>query len=471
MGKGKTKSDSTAAYINAVNNNIDNKIFDSKRTVYPEKIEDRKVRSFYERYFLNGTNKVSVTRNPLSVDNIQARKKFHSLTANYEYNNELKLSDVSKEELMCNLLDFVEITNSLIKIKDNAKQFMPYRLLFPDVVKLYLYKLFYPRIFDFEVQPGIYGDFVKFKSTYINKNFDVIYRQIELMCLAIVYDAMLIAIEQSVVQHIESMKTYKAFVTVSDCAPKINDALDIEFNATPERRIEIIKKLKPSIVFLSRHYDYFHRKGVETKLITAILKGNTFYAGKKAYESRNALIDAYRECSQLLNNFSPPFTRLFNLYYINKRSSLYDLNIIKNNVGFLPYFIDGLVTKHHIDSMILDNSKKLHINPGNLQDLTSVYVNPNCIITNLTSRDYEIINYIITRIADTFRIYYLIANGIDVPASRICELIDWIDREKLTETINNIVHPFDFLKINNVDYEAVLKYQKGGEMTGLCKDI
>lgn len=457
MGKGKSKTTSKPAYTDTKNMCINNTNF----AFIKENQKVKHKRNFYTRYFINSNNQFTVTRNPLSINDAQARKKFLQLVSEFESNTELKLSETSKSELLLLFLDFAETTNSLIRLKDDARQFLIYRFLFPDIMKLYLYKVFYPRVFDYDIIETETDNSIVFKSSYIEENFEQIFRNIELMCITIVYDAMLIAVENCSARHIEAMKKYKMSVIPSDNACAISENLDIEFKASCEQRTNLIKTFKQSIVFFARYYNHLYKnRKVDDKLITYLFKTNAFYSGKRADDSRNALIVAYSECSELLNEDTLPFTMLLNMYHINKNSCLYDLNIMKDNVEFMPFALDGIVTKHLIDKMISENSTGLQQKTDNLLSLSSVYNNPNCIISNLSPKDYEMIDFIITHSAKSFERYYFKRDDEDLKTSTICEIIDCIDKGSYTPTIVKIISPFANLQTNNVDYSKVVDWVK-----------
>ena len=457
MGKGKSKTTSKSAYTDTINMCINNTKFSAPE----ENPNVNHKEKFYTKYFINSNNQLTVTRNPLSINDAQARKKFLRLVSEFESNTELKLSDTSKSELLLLFLDFAETTNSIIHLKDDAMQFLVYKFLFPDIMKLYLYKVFYPRVFDFEIIETTTDTNIIFKSSYIEENFEQIFKNIELICLSIVYDAMLIAVENCSLKHIIEMKKYKATVIPSDSAYTILENLDEEFKASTELRANLIKNFKSSIVFFARYYNYLYKnRQIKEKLITYIIKINAFYAGKRADDSRNALISAYGECSEMLSEDARPFTMLLNMYHINKNSCLYDLNIMKNNIDFMPFALDGIVTKHLIDKMISENSTRLQQKTDNSLNLSSVYNNPNCIISNLSLKDYEMIDFIITHSAKSFEEYYFKTDDADLKTSKVCEIIDCIDEIGYTETMAKIISPFANLQTNNVDYSKVVDWVK-----------
>ena len=457
MGKGKSTTDSKSAYADITNNCIDNTIFTSDRVSNFETQKKMHSKKFLTQNFRNSNNILTITRNPLTVDDSKARPIFLKMTSEFEESNNLKLSNMSKAELLYHFLDFAEATNSILHLKDDARQFMVYRFLYPDIMKLYLYKMFYPRIFDFDIYES--GN-IKFRSSYIEENFIRIFRHIEFLCMTMVYDGMIVAIENYFCRQVQAMKNYQAHVDPYSDVSSIIEMLDKEFSLKNERRKEIIEKFKYSIIFLSKHFSYVYKnRKNDCKLITSILKYDTFFSGKRSDDSRYALISAYRDCSKILYEDVPSFTMLLNLYYINKRSHLYDLNLIRKNVEFMPYTFDGIVTKHHINNMITENNEKINNSPSSSLKLTSVYNNPNCIISNIALKDYEMLNYIITNTAKALEQYYLTHNNKDIETSKMCDIINWIDASNSTSIIAKTINPFEIFETNNVDYTHVLEWE------------
>lgn len=468
MGKGKTTTDSKSAYTDITNKCIDNTIFTSDRVCNYEEQKKKHTRKFLTRNFINSNNVLTVTRNPLTMDASKARLSFTKITSEFEKSSNLKLSDISKTELLYHFLNFSETTNSIIHLKDDARQFLVYKFLYPDIMKLYLYKIFYPRIFDFDIEES--GN-IKFRSSYIEENFVQIFQDIEFMCMTMVYDAMIMAIENCFNRHIRAMKNYQAHIDPYSDVPSIMAGLDKEFSLKKEIRKDIIEKYKYSIAFLLKHFSYVYKnRSNECKLITSILKYDTFFSGKRSDDSRNALISAYRDCSKILYEDVPPFTMLLNLYYINKRSHLYDLHIMKSNIEFMPYTLDGIITKHHINNMITKNNDAIKNPSSPSLKLTSLYNNPNCIISNISLKDYEMLNYIITSTAKSLEQYYLIHDNRDIKTSEMCNIINWLDTNKSTSIIAKTICPFENFDTNSVDYTRVLEWKNpflpGDELQG-----
>lgn len=479
MGKGKSKTSSKPAYDKTINNCIDNKKFDPNKGIN----ENVHSNSFFYRYLRNSIGKISITRSTLSVDDKYARNRFIDLVSEFNFNCKKNIRTISKAELMFTFLNFTENTNSIIHLKDDSRQFLTYRFLYPNIMKLYLYKLFYPSILDFDITENDGEKIIIFESPYIEENFEQIYKNINFICETIVYDALLIATENCSMKHIESMKNYKTSIIISDSIDEIMKHLDEQFKIETEKsekksdnasensdrktkqsedpRITLLKNFKSSIVFFAKYYNYLYKNSnSKDKLLTFIMKIKAFYSGKRADDSRNALIGAYEECSELLNKDASPFTKLLNMYHINKNSCLYDLNILKDNVDFIPFTLDGIITKHYINKMISANNTEIQQEIDNSLSLTSPRNNPNCITSNLTLKDYEMLNFIITRSAISFEEYYFKSDDTDLKASKVCEIIDSLNNNERTETMAGIIPLFDYLQTNNVDYATVMDWVK-----------
>ena len=98
MSRGKIDSISSKAYNDSKNPEINNTQFDSKRMGVLNKDIEPKKPQFYTRYIKNKSGSVSMSRDPSSLTNREARKKFLSLVCNYEELNEVKLCDISTNE-------------------------------------------------------------------------------------------------------------------------------------------------------------------------------------------------------------------------------------------------------------------------------------------------------------------------------------------------------------------------------------
>ncbi len=484
MAKGKTRSDAVSAYQDTTNEKIQNFTFQSKRNVIPKK-KDRKSVKFYARNLRSSNSYVGLSRNPTTIFGIQARSKFYRLVKSFENANEIKLYDLSKQDLMFAVLNYAETHQSVLRIKDDSKQFLPYKCLFPDLIKLYLYKLFYPRVFDFEINEE---NKITFLSDYVENNFDYIYQNIEMLCLSMVYDAMIIAIEKYLTSYIVVEKTYPVTINPKDSILVILQ--NIKNNIREKSNFyNILIHLLPSAIFMAKHslYTYKGKVAPEHPLVK-YLKADAFYSGKRADDARNALFNAHNECKEVLNYVFDflkyiddeateldyarktrlPFTRLINLYYINERSGLYDLYLLKTNKEFEPYKIDGIVSKHLIDKMIKDNNSQLNINSSKELELNSIYNNPNCIISNISSRDYEMLDFIISSASQSMNSYYLNVDGEnnsgeiernEISASRLSEIIDFINTVPLSKDMSKYIDKTKAKFINNVDYDRITTYR------------
>lgn len=484
---GKKSGGSESIYKEKINRHVNNKVLDNPRAHCPEKEKDRKVPAFYLRYFATKLKKIHITTDPLMIDDEHTRRRFLAFVRRYEENNKIRLLDASKNELLYAFLDYVEATDSIISLNDDSEQFVPYRFQFPDVMKLYFYKMFYPGIFDFDVVQGENGETIKFRSEYLEENFPEIYKSINFMFLAILYDALIIAIENSSFKQIESMKSYDVTINPEDAVSSLKEYLEDMFKINEkikaskdkkkkgkkkkgkkkeknkEPREKILEMFIPSIIFFSKHHHVMYKKrNIKKILITSALKFGAFYEGSRADESRQALCGASEKCCEILNQKPYTFNRLLNLYHINRKTNLLDLQIIKDNVDFRPYLFDGIIIKYLINDMISDNSKKLKKSHAKGVDLFSVHNNPNCIVDNLSSRDYEMLDFIISRTAKTMQTYYLKKGKKDVPPSRIYDFADWIGQDHYTQKILNVVPEFETISVDNVDYEDVMQFRKMG---------
>ena len=467
MSRGKIDSLSSKAYNDSQNPEIDNMKFDSKRIGASNEGIERKKPHFYARYLKNKSGSVSMSRDPSSLTDREARKKFFSLVCNYEGLNEVKLCDLSKNELRFRMLDWIEENNTIVRIKDDARQFLPYRFEYPDVIKLYLYKLFYPRIFDFELLSEDEYKYIKFRSPYIEENFLTLFQQIELLCLTVIYDGIIIAIESFLSKQIDSLKQYNGEIDTSDSVSDMKEFIENECDSSNDPRIKLIKLLIPSTIFFAKyHRRMYESRVVFEKKIVTILKHKTFYSGTRTDDSRYALIEAYAASTSLLDNITLPMERLLNLYYINKRSCIFDLSIMSENIEFMPHTLNGIATKYHIHNMIKDNSNKIEKKIADARGLSSVYNNPNCIIRNLFSRDYEVIDFLITQTANSIYSYYLMTKNEDVPPARCLDLLNLINKDGFSLKIDQSIILNKITDINNVDYARILDL-KGGGVTAL----
>lgn len=366
---------------------------------------------------------------------------------------------MSKNELLIQVQDCAEQKNSLIRLTDSAEQFMIHRIQLEDVVKLYLYKLFYTRIFDIQIQ----DEQVVFLSDYINKNFDDIFHQIETLFEAIVFDGAIIAIAQRCKAEIASIKDFDKNTNSSSVESLIKDLKS--YVTKTNMRTYILEVMKPDIIFTAIFYQniYTNNKQMARK-INNILTKDLVYKGKRESACRATLNYAYNQCQHynLFAKGTQPFTRLLNIYDINKRSSLYDIHILKTNADYKPYQLDGIVSKYFIDYIIKDNSDKLSKDiKDNGLNLYSVYNNPNCIIEHIHGRDYEMINDIITSAKISFEKYYLtnLKKSCFIDASKLLEIISYFNERYVSSFMSNIVPDATISDIDHVDYDKILNFR------------
>lgn len=473
MGRGKNVSNSKSAYNEEKNENVKNTMFNAKRNKPPAESKNHSLH-FVSKYLVGEDRCIHLTRNPESLDDQEARKRFFTLVHEYETGNSVQLKTVSRIELLFRVLKYIENNNAIFNIKDDSRQFQPYEFRHPAILKLYFYKLFYTQIFDFDVSED--DTYITFRSNYINENFYHIFQQIETLINAITYDALIIAIETVCQKHILSMKSKGVHETTVDCSSNISELecfLTDEFNAVDDSRVNILKKFIPSIIFFAKHYASIYRsRELKEKKVSKLINYDMFYSGSRADESRDSLVKTYNQCRPILDCCSKPFERLLNLYHINKRTSLFDFSILSENREFMPYLLAGIVTKYHIHNMIMDNGISLktkyntEAKKSSEQSLMSVYNNPNCILMNLTSRDYEIIDFIITKTAKSVYLYYMKDKDRDASPLTICDKIDLLDTNKnpseisYSDKMSSIVSLSDILVIDKVDYDEIYYFRK-----------
>lgn len=461
MGKRKNISKSQKTYINSLNENINNTIMDSVRLKKDIDTDSRKTDEFYTRYLRGTDKKVTLFRNISTIFDLDAKTKFHQFVSQIESGNNVSLKEFSKNDLMLEAFKYAEKNNGILVCKDDSRQFFPYKILMSDRIKLYLYKLLCPLIFDYDFSKE--ENCIVFKSKYIENNIGSIYRNFEMLFLCIVYDAFIISIVDYMKSYIEGESLFEEELEMKifdfdskEKGIKVRDYLQNLFSEEDEKN-DIYAHLILSIIFFGRYYNEIYRsRKIEMKKHTDILKVKTFYAKKRAYESRKGLSYAYDGCNDLFGDNSKPFIRLLNMYFINSKSYLFDLGIIQENVEYAPYMIDGIVTKSQIHKMIQENSDIL-VNTSSDLKLSSIYCNPNCVIKNISSRDYEMLNYIITTSVQAIKDYYFEDKSNIV--ARANEIIHFFENhDNLMKTISYIVDCPEEIRMDIADYNRVMSY-------------
>lgn len=451
MGRGKSKKTSTSAYADSKNDNIKNTSF---RPMKPNGAEDsaKHSESFYRKLMFNSSNRCILTRNTNRVTELGARDKFLRLVRRYESDNSLKLADTSKTELMFRVLDFIETNNSIIYTKDDSRQFLPYRMEVPNVFRLYLYKLLYTRIFDFIEQ----GDNIVFSSAYIEKDFESIFRQVEKLISCLCYDALIVAMDELCYESIDALKNYDADIVLTDNTESICEYLTDEFTSSSDMRVRLMKKFIPSIVFSAKYYEAVYKaRKIDVKKITTLLN-LTHYRGSRAADSRMALISAVQKCADIINSKAEPFERMMNFYFINRRLNLMDMIMLKENAGFKPYLFDGILVKSHLDRIIRDNGKNITCSKEPGLSPASVYNNPNCIISNINSRDYEMLDTVIKCAANSMSAYYLQDNEQNrITPFVVCKIIEYLNGIAQVGEFNDLLYMPTVYDIDKADYELV----------------
>ena len=431
----------------------------------------------------NSSGYVSITRKPETRFGISARQSFYRMINTYESEKNILLIEVSKTDLLLQLLDYIEKEETILFVKDDSKQFLPSSFQVPAILKLYLYKLFYPRIFDYSVTQD-QSDII-FRSWYIKENFDQIYHQIELLASRIIYDGLLIATRNVCYHHIKGFHSYVGGISPFEEIEDLLCFIDAEFDKCKDERKKLLHIFAPSAIFMAKFLKNMYTPGetnkntlennqekqqngfpedTKEKRITTLLQTHTFYAGHRSHNSLKALKETIKECRSLLMNDENPFHHLLNLYHINKKSHIFDLILMEESLDFKPYLLSGIITKFHINKMIENNQKNLIQGSNSKFALSSVHNDPNCIAFNLSSRDYEIIDSLIIAAARSFQLYYFTERQREVPSSIINDIISCNELLPYAKEVNQIIKWPKDSELEMQNYNTILslvsKYQK-----------
>lgn len=401
---------------------------------------------------INSDGLVSTTRDFLKEPESMARYKFLNLVSNYERTNGVKLNETSKFALICRIFEFAENNNSLIYNKDDAEQFFIHKLKITDIVKIYLYKLLYQRIFDFDVVNVSDGKNIIFRSEYIESNFLMIYRHVEELCEALVYDGMILSLFKLTNKNIESMIKFKQDISLSDNVSTLSNDIKQNLSCSKEPRKVFIELLLPSTLFLARRHFYMH-EGLKnnTKTILFLLKSFPLYTGHKTEDNQKAMMRAYFDSLCFLYQEEMPFTSLFNFYFLNSKTGLFDAFIMKDCAGYKPYLIDGIVCKHILANIIRTNGKYLKTKHDNRFSNTSIYNHPDCIISNISSRDYEMLDYIISTISRSCYSYYFSSHHVDFSPSEAMSVVEYMNnRERINHYYDSVYLAYKEIIENNI---------------------
>lgn len=472
MGRGKTVNKSGSVYQDNRNKDVRNVKYVNreKKEVEDEALdmvcetegvrETAKPVSLNYEYFKNSKKRVLLTRDPESICGKDARIKFYNMVKKYEEESKVQLCELSTNELAFRLLSYMEDKQAIISLKDNSKQFLPYKFAVPSIVELYLYKLFYSRIFDYDIIGNNDEIDIVFRSKFINENFDEIYQQIGKLIKCLWYDGLTIAIYEMCNESFGSIN--KEFtIDVEDDIEDLEKDIALVVQCSSDARVRLLEYYTLSIIFMAKFHMHLYKDQTDKDhKITSLLKGKTYYKRNRSFDSRVALGKAYDMCGDKLLENKKPFTRMLNIYFLNKKSNLFDFDIIAQNKDFPSYILDGIVSKYHINDMIISNSEKLNLKakPDSKLSLPSIRNNPNCMVNNILSRDYEVLNYLIKAASNSARLYYLSKYGKDVSAQAILDLIDCIDICDYTKKMDEVIFPAEAIQINNVDYERVTEF-------------
>lgn len=480
MGKGKRKTTSSPAFIPESNTTVNNKIFHSAITDELSKMpaidspennltpkEYRKKLGENSTHLANSSGEIRLTRDVKSYSHNYAIEKFRELVNKYEKENKINVAAWSKEEALFALLSHIEKNNCLYFLPDDSQQFWSFKFKIPDILRIYLYKVFYPRVFecDLELLPPN-GKKADLKGDFVSIHFENIFHEVEEMSNIIMYDAIIIAIQKMCEKYIACDNRIKIHVDKSDevIEEDIRNSLSCEKEGqSVDYRKLLYSYFISSSVFLAncrKHASYIRDGEDKEKKLSKILTTNFTY---KSTKGRTTTLIISK-----INNFyymdilkkEPPFTKLLNIYHINTKSRLYDLMLLKNNRDFFPYMLDGILTKHHINSMIINNGEILENDAKKSGfNLSSIINNPNCVIQNINLRDYETINFLITRTAKTIEQYYLKQDKYeDATANELCEIIDRLNKEQYGNEMCKKVEIKSYNYIDNFDYDEIMSY-------------
>ena len=148
------------------------------------------------------------------------------------------------------------------------------------------------------------------------------------------------------------------------------------------------------------------------------------------------------------------------MYYLNKAFWIFDLGILKNNCDFKSYKIDGIVTKYHLNNIITENAKMLSkIEVDNDMGLSLIYNNPNCVVMNLTSRDYEMLDFVITRTAKCIAHYYLMNDDNYRSPCKLNELIRFLNEDVTVKKLSKAIKITSLNDIDKADYDEIQRYK------------
>ena len=135
--------------------------------------------------------------------------------------------------------------------------------------------------------------------------------------------------------------------------------------------------------------------------------------------------------------------------------------------------IPGIATKFHINDMLNQNNLTPmdYFDEDNHENLmlTSIYNNPFCILSNITTRDYEMLDFIINNISISFSNYYFSKDS-DINATRLCEFIDVCNKIGYTEKISSCIELPDLSNLkdfDSVDYSDLIYYAENLNPNGV----
>lgn len=473
MGKGKNIGTYKSVYDTRRNERAAQKNFSEKKEEefthqrelmkhYQE--EYTKVRkhslSYYSKRLMNSDGFLKLTRRPETMDTERKKQEFFKCVLAYEGEYQIPICEVSKIDLRKQLFQRAETHSSFIVLLGDARQFDIHKISLYNIVKIFLYKLFYPQIFDFD----IVNDSISFNSQYIEDNFDDIFLDMERLFASIVFDGALLSLKKVCTQEIMSYGSYTDTAIDSKQLSDFFDTYIPDFDTESQLgKKTLMKIMLPSMAFVSRMYYNINKSGSGIRMTTLFSK-KLFYKGKRSDDARAALYDAVQTHKSAFDKNlqlykSKPFSRLMNAAFANDCTGIYDLEIMQNNVLFKPYLIDGFITKFVINEMIHKNGEHLQYNGKDLE-LSAVPSNPNYIIRSITSRDYEVLSEILNSVRTTMEKYYFTEN-LDakkdklISAEPLLERIHSFNSRPVSSDMNELISDITLRDVDLTVYNCI----------------
>lgn len=290
--KTKAKSNSKSAYSTALKYTIKNKSFCKKKSKEAEEnIGAEKGKKTYKHTFkflskdLRNTDDdyIHISRRVETMNHERKMREFHNLIKSYEEEYHKNLCDVSHKELYFQVRNYAEKESSYLYIKDSTEQFVFEKFALPDIVKIYLYKIFYPRIFEYTYDE----EQIQFSSNYINENFDDIFLMMETLFKTIIYDAFIVCATEHCICKIKSLKKFDLMTDdfIIDECPDFNTLKEIirnliASNSETDKRYDFLEIMIPTIMFITTFHIKMYSEGTTNRRETGNSKVITLFKKK-----------------------------------------------------------------------------------------------------------------------------------------------------------------------------------------------